>query len=101
MPPFLKALILAYINNQIEHIKLDELFDQVRENMLVDKYKLVVMTEALYYRALILNHDDSKQLMMFLDMLNDQDCKLTALGYMYIIYQLDHITKKSDPNLYI
>jgi hypothetical protein len=94
--------LLQHIQNKINEIDVNKLFDGVRLNGLIDISSLIILVESLYYSNLINNKEANCQLLNFLEMLKGENSdNISELSYLFMIYMCDKIMKQSQNNMYM
>ena len=102
----LKEQLLNLVNEQLDNIQLDKIFDAVNMNLILDKGSLIIALESCYYRDLITKHKRNDELLGYLSLLRDETAKPSQFTLLYIIYRLQRIIENKaesieDFNLYI
>jgi len=91
-----------YLNQKINNINIDELFENVKLNSLINIVLLTELCEALYFRELIVNKEQNNKLLGFLDLLRSANAdSISEMTFLYIIYCCERELKKSQNNIYI
>lgn len=93
---------LNHIEDKINNIDINKLFDGVRLNGLIDISSLITLVESIYYRELIVNREQNHKLLNFLEILKGENSdKISELTYLYMIYSCQKELTKSKHNLYM
>ena len=95
----MKEQLLNILDEYLEKINLDLLFDSVYLNGILDISMLISAIEAVYYKKLILRGENNSELLSYLSLLRCTEEKPSMFSYLFIIYRLDKLMKgKPDSN---
>ena len=101
----IKEKLLDFINQTISSIDIDQMFDNLQLNSMIQHTSLLALVECLYYKKLIVDRKSDDNLIHYLKILENPENKISLLTYSYIIYHCERIRDKKtsidDFNMYV